>query len=78
MRVSYYKESPLYTFGPLPADNPLYASGLTSAVAGSTSPSVATGYAVILAPLPVGTHTLHFGGSIPGFILDITYHITVQ
>ncbi len=39
------------------------------------------GYYVMLAPLSPGQHTLHFGGTFKGtppYILDITYHLTVQ
>jgi hypothetical protein len=71
-------QSPLFTFGPLPANNAL------GAPQGSTSPSVSDGYFVMLKPLSVGEHTLHFGGTAdltpvggPIFIQDITYHITV-
>jgi hypothetical protein len=33
----------------------------------------------MLAPLSVGEHTVHFGGTYSdfGFTLDITYHLTV-
>lgn len=47
--------------------------------AGSSIPAVGDGYYVMLEPLSVGTHTVHFGGTLPdlGFSLDITYNITV-
>ncbi len=71
-------QSPLFTIGPLPDNN------ILGAPEGSTSPSVSDGVFVMLAPLSVGTHTLHFGGAIdlteiggPVFIQDITYQITV-
>jgi hypothetical protein len=71
-------QSPLFTFGPLPANN------LLGAAAGSTSPSVSDGYFIMLAPLSAGEHTIHFGGTLdassiggPIFIEDITYHLVV-
>jgi hypothetical protein len=40
---------------------------------------VADGYWVLLSPLSVGNHTIHFaGGFESGFSLDVTYHITVS
>ncbi len=76
-------ESPLFTFGPLPANNVLEASGY-DAPEGTTGLSVSDGYWAMLKPLPVGTHTLHFGGAVdltsiggPIFIQDIEYTITV-
>ena len=75
----YRVQSPLYTYGPLPANNVVQALGYT-APAGSTSLSVADGVYVMLAPLSAGQHTLHFHGEAPAFhfVLDITYHITVK
>jgi hypothetical protein len=76
-------ESPLFEFGPLPANNVLAASGY-DAPEGAISPSVADGYYAFVPPLSVGTHTLHFGGEAditsvggPLFILDIRYTIRV-
>jgi hypothetical protein len=64
-------ESPLFTFT-LPDGNVL---GLSP----GTGDSVANGYYLLLAPLPVGKHVLRFGGSFPDFefSLDITYKLTV-
>ncbi len=47
---------------------------------GVYTPGVSDGYWFYLPPLPKGTHTLKFGGSAfdGGFVLDITYHITVE
>jgi hypothetical protein len=66
------------------SNNVLEASGIV-APAGSTSPSVSDGYFVMLKPLSVGQHTIHFGGTAdltplggPLFIQDITYNITVS
>ena len=51
---------------------------------GSTTLSAAAGYFVMVKPLPVGRHTIHFGGagdfrSTGGTfnLQDITYYITV-
>lgn len=73
---AYRVSSPLFTFGPLPEDNVLQLFGV-DAPAGATSLSVADGYYLLLAPLPVGQHTIHFTGTVPGFTLDITYNLTV-
>ncbi|MFN8473236.1 MAG: hypothetical protein U0822_13695 [Anaerolineae bacterium] len=59
-----------------PSSNPIF--GLDP---GTTySPLVSDGYWIMLAPLPSGPHTIHFGGTIPSqsFTLDITYHLTVK
>lgn len=74
--------SPLFTFGPLPANNLL---GLPE---GTTSPAVSDGYFVMLAPLSKGEHVIHFGGAFVftaaedgfdfSFTLDINYRITVK
>jgi len=76
-------ESPLFTFGPLPANNVLAAQGY-NAPAGSTSPSVSDGYFAMIKELPVGMHTIHFTSTLdassiggPIFLQDITYHLTV-
>ena len=74
----YRVQSPLFTIGPLPDGNLL---GLPE---GTTGHSVGDGYFVMLRPLAVGTHTLHFGGFVdltsiggPLFALDIKYTVTV-
>ena len=72
----YQFESPLFTWGPLPTDN-LFGDPVNFP-AGLTSPSVADGYYLMLEPLPPGPHTLHFSGGVPGFALDITYHLNVR
>jgi len=46
--------------------------------AGTVFPVVADGYYLMLRPLPVGQHTISFGGTLSGVgDLDITYHVTV-
>ncbi len=66
-------QSPLFVFGPLPANN------ILGAPEGATSPAVDAGYYLFLAPLITGRHTLHFGGTFDelGFSIDTTYSITV-
>ena len=44
--------------------------------------AVAAGYWIMLAPLPVGEHTIHFTASVDNplfgqFEVDVTYHLTV-
>jgi len=73
----YRAHSGLFTWGPLPADNLFDGLGFPTP-AGTTSPSVQD-YYIMLAPLPAGTHTVHFTGAYAGFsTLDIVYHLTVQ
>jgi hypothetical protein len=74
--ASYRVQSPLYTFGPLPDNNILQSFGL-DAPAGTTSPSVADGIQIMIEPLSAGQHTIHFHAEMPGFLLDITYNITM-
>jgi hypothetical protein len=53
-------------------------------VIGAPQPGVADGYWIMLAPLKVGQHTLHFTGTeeFPewdwAFTVDVTYYLTVQ
>ena len=75
---NYRVQSPLFTIGPLPANN------VVGVPEGTIGLVVGDGYFVMLAPLSVGTHTLHFGGAVDAldvfgflFILDITYNLTV-
>ncbi|MBM3225260.1 MAG: hypothetical protein FJZ47_15860 [Candidatus Tectomicrobia bacterium] len=49
---------------------------------GTYAPNVADGYWLMLAPLRVGTHTLHFkaeitGGPFVGTVIEVTYHLTI-
>ncbi len=75
----YRVESPLFEVGPLPEDNLFEAFGL-DAPAGTTTPAVDAGVYVLLAPLPVGEHEIHFGGTATefGVTFDVTYNITVE
>ena len=80
-------QSPLFTIGPLPDNNVFQASGVT-APAGTTTPSISDGVFVMVAPLSVGHHTIHFTGALvftaaqDGFDFifsqDITYNIEVR
>lgn len=67
----FVKQSPLFTFT-VPLNNVL-------GVAAGTGQSVANGAYLMLAPLPVGDHIIHFVGTFPdfGFALDITYNLGV-
>ncbi len=84
----YRVQSPLFTYGPLPADNVLQSFEVSGAVQGATSPAVADGVYLLLSPLSVGQHTILFSGrqffsTAEGdpfdfeFKLDIIYHLTV-
>ncbi len=81
----YRSQSPLFSWGPLPANN--IFQNPVDFPAGLSSPSVADGFQLILAPLKPGLHTIHYTSAISfteaedGFDLeftqDITYHISV-
>ncbi len=75
---SYRVQSPLFVFGPLPDDNVIQSFGVY-APKGTTSRSVGDGVQLMVAPMPVGHHTIHFHAEAPAFnfLLDITYHIEV-
>jgi hypothetical protein len=70
---SYRGESPLFTFGPLPDPNVIKVR------AGTVGRSVDVGIYLLLKPLSVGKHTIHFTGTFDefGVSIDTTYHITV-
>jgi hypothetical protein len=84
---NYRVQSPLFTIGPVPANNVFEASGVT-APEGTTTPSVSDGVFVMVEPLSVGRHTIHFTGLVVftlaqdgfdfSFSQDITYHLTVK
>ena len=62
-----------------------YVSGNVFGIGGGssgTTPSVASGYWVVIQPLPPGRHVLHVsgvvnGGPFAGFSQDVTYRLTV-
>jgi len=76
LQEDYRATSPLFTYGPLPDNNVLQLWGI-NAPAGATSLSVADGFYLMLAPLSVGQHTIHFTGTVGSFTLEITYNLTV-
>jgi hypothetical protein len=62
----------------LPEDNWFTAIGEGPFAAGTYSPVIDDGIYVMLAPLSIGPHTLHFQGTFPnGFKESITYNLTV-
>lgn len=69
--TSYRATSRLFTFK---ADQALSAT-FDPCVTGNPQPGVAVGYWLLLAPLPPGLHTLHFGA--PSWGQDVTYNLTV-
>jgi len=75
----YRSDSPLFIWTLASHDNVLAATGEPIAD-GTSSPAVADGVHLMLAPLSPGPHTLHFHGEFPAFNfgLDITYYLTVQ
>jgi hypothetical protein len=68
----YRSQSPQFTFT-VPADNILGVPGP------ATGTSVDAGFYLLLAPLSVGTHTIHFTGTFEpfSFTIDTTYIVTV-
>jgi hypothetical protein len=57
-------------------------SNLFGAPAGDYKPAVSAGYYLLLAPLSVGEHELHFRAVVgdpdePDFEVDVIYHLTV-
>jgi hypothetical protein len=75
--------SPPFSFT-LPADNVLNFTGEVGPPPsgkfqpGTYFPMVGDGYYVMLAPLSSGMHTVQFSGESDGFMLTVTYHLTVQ
>jgi hypothetical protein len=51
---------------------------LNALAGGGVSPSAANGYYIMLPPLSRGTHTLNFGGILPGISQAITYTLHVE
>jgi hypothetical protein len=68
---AYRAGSPLFDFT-IPDNNIL-------GLAAGSGQAVADGVYLMLAPLSVGQHTIHFTGTFVsfGFTLDITYHLSV-
>jgi hypothetical protein len=76
---NYRVQSQLFTFGPLPNDNVLQFLGVEDATEGTTSDSVADGVYLMVTPLSLGNHKIHFHAKSPdfNFMLDITYNLLV-
>lgn len=76
-------KSPPFAFT-LPADNVLTFIGEVGPGPGGTfppgtfSPMVGDGFYVMLAPLSSGEHTVQFSGQTGGFMLTVTYNLSVQ
>ena len=70
--------SPLFSLT-LPPDSLIQAQGNPAGVPGTYFPAADEGFYVMLKPLSVGPHTLRIHGEVPsfGFVLDVTYHLTV-
>ena len=48
-------------------------------VPGNTDPLVSDGYWLLLSPLPAGAHTIHWRAvTSGGFVVDVTYNLTIQ
>lgn len=69
--ANYRAMSDMFTFTADPA-----ATSFDPCITGTPQPGVAAGYWLLLAPLPPGQHTLHFGA--PSWKQDITYVLTVK
>jgi hypothetical protein len=68
-------ESPLFVWGPLPANNIFGDPGAEGVV----SPAVDAGYYLLLAPLSVGQHVIEFGATFDlfGASINTVYLVTV-
>jgi hypothetical protein len=75
--ASFRVQSPAFQFY-LPADDIFTAIGEGTFTPGYYFPGVDDGYYVMLQPLPVGKHTIHLHGENGTWVLDVTYHVTVQ
>jgi hypothetical protein len=51
---------------------------LAALAGGGVTPSAANGYYIMLRPLSRGTHTLNFGGILPGMSQAVTYTLHVE
>jgi len=75
LTTPYRVTSPVFDYTLPATDNVDQFFGLD--ISGLVSGAVSDGVCLMLAPLPPGQHTIHFTGALPGFALDITYHLTV-
>lgn len=76
IKQRFRMQSPAFGFTLL-ADNLFTATGEGTYKEGTYFPSVDDGYYVMVAPLPVGHHTIHSHGLGGPFVQDVTYHIYV-
>ena len=51
---------------------------LAALAGGGLEPTAANGYYIMLRPLTRGTHTLNFGGILPGMMQAVTYTLHVE
>jgi hypothetical protein len=51
---------------------------LAALAGGGVAPSAGDGYYIMLRPLARGTHTLNFGGILPGMSQAVTYTLHVE
>ena len=78
---TYRAQSPVFAYS-LPAIDNVYQA-LGADVPGrdwpttTVYPAVSDGYWLFVHPLPPGKHTITFGGTRDGGVVDVTYHITV-
>ena len=77
LKDKFRVQSPAFSFT-LPGDNFLTAIGEGPFAAGTYFPAADDGVYVMIAPLSPGLHSLHLHGEIPGFTLDVTYHLHVS
>jgi hypothetical protein len=70
-------QSPLIPFTLAAHDNLFTTLGEIGITDGASSFAIGDGYYVLLPPLSVGQHTIHFYGLNGNFSLDITYNMTV-
>jgi len=83
--VTAYRSTTPVFFSTLPDNNIAQSFGCADAVPGTYGPMVADGYALLLAPLPVGEHTIHTAAVVvldpsdpsKDIDVDITWRITV-
>ena len=68
-----------YSVRPLSAAGGTISIRQTDLVAGAQSPAVGDGVYLMVKPLRLGRHTIHFTGEAPAFnfFLDIAYRVTV-
>ena len=71
------QQSPAIPFTLAAHDNLFTAVGEIGITDGASSIAISDGYYVLLPPLPVGQHTIHFYGLSGLYSLDMTYNITV-